>query len=116
MNNTRSITQNRDFLRIYRRGKSQVHPLLVTYVSRNRLGSNRLGMTASKKVGGAVQRNRARRVIREAYRLLEPRLALGWDIVFVARTKTTLCTMDQVKAVMERQLAALSLLSAPEKQ
>lgn len=49
---------NKDFRTLYYRGKSQVHPGLVTYVRRNRLGIPRAGITASKKLGNAVQRNR----------------------------------------------------------
>lgn len=51
---------NKDFRTLYYRGKSQVHPGLVTYVRRNRLGIPRAGITASKKLGNAVQRNRCR--------------------------------------------------------
>ena len=107
MLHTMIIKENRVFRRLYSRGKYQAHPLLVTYVMRNRLPYNRYGITASKKIGGAVQRNRAKRVIRAAYRQLEPQVAVGWDIVFVARTKTTLVKMDEVAAVMKRQLERL---------
>ena len=62
----RVLNKNRDFTRIYARGKSYVHPHLVLYVAKNRLGAPRIGLTATKKVGGAVQRNRARRVMRAA--------------------------------------------------
>ena len=62
----RVLNKNRDFVRIYARGKSYVHPHLVLYVAKNRLGRPRVGLTATKKVGGAVQRNRARRVMRAA--------------------------------------------------
>ena len=57
---------NKDFRTLYYRGKSQVHPGLVTYVRRNRLGTPRAGITTGKKVGNAVRRSRCRRVIREA--------------------------------------------------
>ena len=62
----RPITRNREFGRVYARGRSYVHPKLVLYVNKNRLGHTRVGLTATKKVGGAVQRNRARRVMRAA--------------------------------------------------
>lgn len=109
------LNQNRDFVRLYRRGKSQVHPLLVTYCQKNRQGVRRWGITATKKVGGAVQRNRAKRVIREAYRQLEPQMAPGWDLVFVARTRTAdpRTKMPQVKKAMEDQLRQLGVISAP---
>ena len=57
----RVLNKNREFTRLYARGKSYVHPHLVLYVAKNRLGVTRVGLTATKKVGGAVQRNRARR-------------------------------------------------------
>lgn len=95
-----TLRQNRDFRRLYRRGKSMVHPLLVLYYSRNRLGQNRIGITTSKKIGKAVERNRARRVIREAYRSLAPQLRGGYDFVFVARTRTAACKSGDVCRVM----------------
>ena len=62
----RPITKNKEFCRAYARGKAFVHPKLVLYVNKNRLGRTRVGLTATKKIGGAVQRNRARRVMRAA--------------------------------------------------
>lgn len=58
---------------------------MVIYVRNNRLKCKRLGITAGKKVGGAVQRNRAKRVIRAAYRGAESLLPNGMDMVIVAR-------------------------------
>ena len=60
-----TLNENRDFRRAYAKGKSRVHRLLVTYVLKNRLGVNRVGFTATKKIGKACRRNRARRVIRK---------------------------------------------------
>ena len=110
MLHTVKLNRNSDFKRLYRRGKSLTHPILVTYCIKNRLGINRMGVTVSRKVGKAVQRNRARRVITEAYRQLEPALGKGWDFVFVARTQTIYKKMDEVKNVMKRQLKASGIL------
>lgn len=105
------LNRNGDFVRLYKRGKSAVHPLLVTYTTANRRGLHRVGITSGKKIGGAVQRNRARRVIRAAFRHLRPRMrAEGWDIVFVARTQTCASTTQQVQRVMAKQLDKLGLL------
>ena len=101
-----ALRLNKDFRRLYGHGKSKAHPLMVTYSLRNRLGLKRIGITASKKVGDAVHRNRARRLIKEAYRLLEPGVPTGWDFVFVARKAAAEKTvkMRDVMAVMEKQI------------
>ena len=93
----RSITRNGDFARTYRRGKSYVSPFVITYVLPRRNGGVRLGITTSKKIGGAVQRVRARRVIREAYYAAGVDKTKNVDIVFVARTATTKVKMQKVK-------------------
>ena len=103
---TVSLNKNHDFRRLYRK-KSAVSAPLVTYVAKNRLGFNRVGITTSKKIGKAHDRNRARRVIREAYRLLLPSFlqGVGYDIVFVARARTTNCSMQEVYKVMKKHLS-----------
>ena len=103
------LNQNKDFRTLYYRGRSQVSPVLVTYVKKNKLGVCRVGITTGKKVGKAVQRNRCRRLIREAYRLLRPTIQGHWDIVFVARTRTAQTSMQQVKKAMEAHFRALSV-------
>ena len=60
---------------------------LVLYARKNHTATNRVGITVSKKLGGAVIRNRVRRRLREVYRLNELRFAPGWDIVVVARSR-----------------------------
>ena len=70
------------------------------YVRKTRAGSCRIGITASKKIGNAVQRNRARRVIREAFRQIKLPLKGGFDIVFVARTKTVFKKSTEIYDIM----------------
>ncbi|MFV0497287.1 MAG: ribonuclease P protein component [Candidatus Fimivivens sp.] len=107
-----SLNRNHDFRRLYRK-KSVVGAPLVTYVVKNRLGFNRIGITTSKKIGKAHDRNRARRIIREAYRLLLPHFSRnnGYDIVFVARARTTNCTMQEVYKVMKKHLSSYLILN-----
>ena len=104
------ICRNNDFRRIYARGKSYVSPLVVVYALKNRTKNVRVGITTSKKVGNAVQRNRSRRVIREAFRALAPRVRPGFDLVLVARGKTPYVKSTDVRRQPERQLQAAGLL------
>lgn len=103
-----TLKENRDFKRLYAKGKSCPHPLLVTYARKNRLNINRVGITTSKKIGNAVSRNRARRIIREAYRSLETELPVGWDFVFVARFKTTIVKTQELIPVMRKQISKIT--------
>ena len=105
-----TICRNNDFRRIYARGKSYVSPLVVVYALKNRTKNVRVGITTSKKVGNAVQRNRSRRVIREAFRALAPRVRPGFDLVLVARGKTPYVKSTDVRRQLERQLQAAGLL------
>ena len=96
----RAINKNWQFGRIYARGKSYVHPQVVLYVAKNRLGVPRVGLTATKKVGGAVQRNRARRVMRAALQEhLSPNCG-GYDIILVARAQTTRISSTQLSQTL----------------
>lgn len=104
------IVRNTEFARAYRRGKSYVSPFLVTYVLRRKSGGVRLGITTSKKIGGAVQRVRARRVIREAYYAMNLDPAKHVDLVFVARTATTRVKMHKVEKAMRAHLVAAGLI------
>lgn len=67
---------------------------------KNRAGICRVGITSSKKIGNAVERNRARRVIRAAYRSVEDKICGNYDIVFVARTKTIFMKSGDLATVM----------------
>ena len=75
--------------------------MLVVYCLKRRQPCIRVGITTGKKVGNAVRRSRARRVIREAYRHLIPQDAAGWDIIFVARTRTALVKEQAVEESMK---------------
>jgi ribonuclease P protein component len=90
------LTKNKEFQRVYSRGKYAASALLVIYVLQNNLSVTRLGITTSKKVGNAVKRNRLRRLIRENVRLLYDRLDKGFDVVVVARKFQDNTTLDAV--------------------
>ena len=86
MKKTQSIKENRQFRALYARGKTSARKTLAVYSRKSRSKAvNHLGITVSVKLGGAVVRNRAKRRIREAYRLHEGRFREGFDLVIVAR-------------------------------
>ena len=105
-----TLKKNHEFRRLYQRGASAVGGGMVLYCRRNRLGHNRLGLTASVKLGGAVVRNRARRRLREVYRLNSPRLRQGWDIILVARGRTLTARWPELNDAFLRLARKLVLL------
>lgn len=114
MKYTVSLKSNRDFQRLYRRGKSAVSPCVVVYTSRNRLGRNRLGITASTKVGHAVVRNKVRRRLREAYRIHEEAFRQGMDIVVVARVRAATSAYRYLERDFLKSAKKLGLLRQEE--
>lgn len=82
---TKTINNNKTFLYLYKKGSCIVSKNIVIYVRPNNRCYNRLGITAGKKIGNAVCRNRAKRVIRQAYRETETLMPVGIDMIIVAR-------------------------------
>lgn len=111
MLHTTTLTLNKEFRRAYYRGRAFTTPVVVVYALKNHRGMNRIGLTATKKIGKAVQRNRARRIIKEAYRLVESKFPVGYDYVFVARTKTVFSSTSDVMKAMNFVADQLSRLS-----
>ncbi|HET9124327.1 MAG TPA: ribonuclease P protein component [Solirubrobacteraceae bacterium] len=82
------LSRSADFDRVFRQGRSHAGRDLVLYVfpRGEEDGEPRLGLSVSRKVGGAVERNRVKRVLREAFALESPRLPAGTDAVVIARS------------------------------
>ena len=87
------LSKSEDFARIYRAGKSVANKYLVLYYfdrlssdTMNEEGCSRVGFSVSKRVGGAVERNRVKRVLREAFRMNADSIKGGMDFVLIART------------------------------
>ncbi len=80
-----SLKKNKDFQYVYKKGKVKINRYLVMYVVENNQGINRLGISASKKIGNSVVRHHFYRLVRESYRLHEKIFNSGLDIVVVAK-------------------------------
>ena len=114
MKRTYVIKQNHEFRRLYHRGKSAANRYLVLYCLKNRLGRNRLGLTVSAKDGGAVQRNRAKRLFREAYRLHQDEFKVGFDFVLVARARMLDASCGDVEKALLKAARDLRVLAPKE--
>jgi ribonuclease P protein component len=80
------LSHSAEFERVYRHGRSTANRHLVLYTFPNPAAETpRLGLSVSRKVGGAVERNRVKRLLREAFASIEGELLSGHDIVVVAR-------------------------------
>ncbi len=108
-----TIKTNREFRRLYSKGKSAAERSLVVYCRPDGRGENRYGITVSNKIGKAVHRNRVRRRLREIYRLHESRLRRGMDIVLVARVRSRYVPYWQLEADFLSACTRLGLLAAP---
>lgn len=83
------LSRSSDFQRIYRQGSSTASRYLVLYAFRRAVDAPaegpRLGLSVSKKLGGAVVRNRVKRLLREAFAAHESQVSREYDVVFIAR-------------------------------
>ena len=98
------LRNSRDFDRVRSRGKSFSSRALALLILENDLGANRYGFAVGKRVGGAVEHNRAKRLMREAIRQRHPTLRQGYDAVLIARNAFG---EDMTLAELDRQLTGL---------
>ena len=95
---------------MYQKGRSSVNSYLVLYVRPNRRGCNRLGVTASTKLGKAVVRNRVKRRLREVWRLNDAHLKQGYDMILVARGRSVRGDFREIEKAYLRAAGELKLL------
>ena len=103
------LRRRKDFDNVFLKGRSWNNELLVLRSLPNDLPHNRFGFITSKRLGKAVVRNRTRRRIREAVRVLP--LATSWDVVISAKTKAATADFHELRASVMDLLARAGLLS-----
>ena len=125
-----AIRENHLYRKAYQGGRRAAAANLCVYILRDKKSNvlkkahpekkliNRVGIAASKKLGGAVERNRAKRVIREAYRLIDAGIGIkkGNLIVIAARNPSTVSKMQDVMRDLQYCLRRLDMLEKPENQ
>ena len=79
------LRKKEDFSSVYKKGKSVPDKYIVLFYKKNGLPYNRISFLASKKVGNSVQRNRAKRLMKESYRHICSDIKEGYDIILIAR-------------------------------
>ncbi len=110
------LKENRDFRRVYNKGKSYVSPYFVVYINKNRQNNIRLGITVGKKIGNAVKRNRAKRVITAAFSTVYPQIIGGYDFVIVARTRILNVKSTEVTLNLLKILKSVGVLKEIENE
>jgi ribonuclease P protein component len=106
-----TLKRGGQFERVRREGRTWAGGLMVLNAATNGVDAVRCGFIAGKKVGGAVERNRARRLLREAVRARLPRIKPGWDLVFIARAPIVDVKLDAVGKEMDDLLLRGKLLA-----
>ncbi len=108
------VTRSGAFRAILGRGRAYRGRYLSLHFLPRGGGLNRVGVTAGKRVGGAVQRNRAKRLLREAFRAVKDRLRNVHDMVLVAQPGTASARLDEVRGELESLLQRARILSAAQ--
>jgi ribonuclease P protein component len=130
------LKSSTDFERVRRDGRSHAHPLVVLVARRRGAADGgplpppagpdtvsqmpatpvpptRIGFTAGRRVGTAVARNRAKRLLREAVRAEAPGLAPGWDLLLIARQPLAEASLAEARRALAALLRRAGVLRPP---
>ncbi|MGH2772283.1 MAG: ribonuclease P protein component [Actinomycetota bacterium] len=99
-----TLRRTSEFKRVFAEGRKVVAPELIIHCARNFEGAGRLGIVVSRRNGNAVQRNRIRRRLKEAVRILGG-VTPGFDVVVVARPAAKEARFDRLREQLWKILA-----------
>jgi ribonuclease P protein component len=102
LNKQERLKTNREFERVLSQGMTAADRNILVFVLPNNLAFSRIGCAVSKKWGGAVQRNRLKRLFREGFRLAKHEIQVGLDIVIIPRKDWREMELDGVVESMKR--------------
>ena len=103
------LRNSTDFKRVRRFGKSYAHPFVVLIKHPNQIGRSRFSVVAGRSIGNAVERNRAKRRLREILRLRITTILDGWDIIILARRAIQDATYAELQTALDDLLKRADL-------
>jgi len=104
------LTNSLDFKRVRRSGKSFAHPLVVLVVLPSPDNPIQIGIIAGRSVGKAVQRNRAKRMLREALRPLLHQLEPGWKVILISRRPILMAELAEIQDTLNQLFRRTKLI------
>ncbi|HKG57685.1 MAG TPA: ribonuclease P protein component [Candidatus Limnocylindrales bacterium] len=107
------LSRPQDFAAFQARGTSRSHTYLAARFLRTDLETTRFGLATGRKLGGAVVRNRVRRRLREALRVMAPSFQPGWDVLIIARPAVVEADHDALVGALRRLLGRGGVLGGP---
>jgi ribonuclease P protein component len=110
------LTKSTDFKRVRRLGKSYAHPLMVLIALPNDQAQFRIAVSAGRSLGTAVERNRAKRILRECIRPLLPVILPGWDILLLARKPLSRAGLEDASQALKKLLGQSNLIRVTQNE
>jgi ribonuclease P protein component len=108
------LSRPQDFAKLQSDGATRSHKLLLARFRRTDLETTRFGLSTGRKLGGAVVRNRVRRRLREALRVMVPSFQPGWDVLIIARPAIVEADHDALVGSLNRLLQRGGVLGGPK--
>ncbi|HAV21664.1 MAG TPA: ribonuclease P protein component [Bacillota bacterium] len=112
MQKVERLRKNEQFRKVFQSGKAYVGDMVVVYALENALPYNRVGITVSRKLGGAVERNHLKRIMREAWRACQGdlRMGKGFDLVLTPRMKAKTASFREISNQLHRLLVKADIV------
>jgi ribonuclease P protein component len=104
------LTGSTDFKRVRQLGTTYAHPFIVVIVLPNNMHKSRFAIAAGRSIGNAVQRNRAKRILREAMRASLGKIKAGWDVVILARKPIANAPYSEVSSALNHLLTKANIM------